>query len=88
LLTPWMKEPVSSAYLEYDGNRHQVATSNRLKAVAGQVCAHYAPDQSGDPLFDIRRPVVAQACDEDMAPRTGRQRLPWWLWLWRALGLG
>lgn len=55
LLAPWMREPLASAYLEYDGNRQQVVTSNRLKAVAGRACDHYPAGQVGDPLIDIRR---------------------------------
>lgn len=57
-LVPWMAGPTASAYLEYDGNRHQVSTSNRWKALAGRPCPHYASDQTGDPLFDIRRQAV------------------------------
>ncbi len=57
LVTPWTRTPLSSAYLEYDGNRQQVATSNRLKAIAGKPCKHYPANDVGDPLFDIRKQV-------------------------------
>lgn len=61
LVTPWLRHPVATAYLEYDGNRHQVMTSNRLRAMMDETCSHYPCDQTGDPFFDIRRPVVAGA---------------------------
>lgn len=86
LITPWMHEPLGSAYLEYDGNRQQVVTSNRLKAVAGRPCEHYPAGQVGDPLIDIRRaridPVVstlASGLGIAVAPSE-----PWWRrWLRR-----
>lgn len=55
LATPWMSDPIETAYLEFDGNRHHVATSNRLRAIAGRECDHYRADETGDPLFDIRQ---------------------------------
>jgi hypothetical protein len=86
LLTPWMREPLASAYLEYDGNRQQVATSNRLRAVIGHECRHHGACETGDPLFDIRRqqPVrqlEAEYVSTDPAPvrLSGWRRLLGWL---------
>ena len=50
LVTPWHSAPTASAYLEYDGNRHTVQSSNRLIPLAGVVCPHYPPDAVGDPF--------------------------------------
>lgn len=83
LLTPWTSLPIASAYLEYDGNRHQVLTSNRLKAVAGATCAHYAADQTGDPLFDIRR---ARHDPEPREPVMTDPEPSWWRSLLRRFG--
>lgn len=86
LVTPWMSDPVSSAYLEFDGNRHQVITSNRLKAVLGQPCRHYRGDQTGDPLFDIRHCQPAANDDNrigSVADAIGDA--PWWRKFWRRL---
>ena len=88
LLLPWMREPVASVYLEYDGNRHQVATSNRLKAVAGQTCRHHGACETGDPLFDVRRPAPARQSETEreetrVAPTSGS----WWRRLLSQLGV-
>ncbi len=82
LVSPWTNTAIDSAYLEYDGNRHQVGTSNRLKAVADCQCSHYLADQTGDPLFDIRRQVFGTG--DATEPDTVERPLGWWkrLWLW------
>jgi molybdopterin-synthase adenylyltransferase len=79
LVTPWLRHPVATAYLEYDGNRHQVMTSNRLRAVMDEACSHYPADQTGDPFFDIRRPVAVEPLS---GPATGE---PSPLGFWRRL---
>jgi hypothetical protein len=92
LVTPWSSDPMETAYLEFDGNRHQVATSNRLKAIGGQPCSHYREDETGDPLFDIRRHHPGANDDDRVdADRKGGEsneaaRLPWWRRLLDALG--
>lgn len=73
LVTPWLRHPVATAYLEYDGNRHQVITSNRLRAVMDEACCHYPADQTGDPFFDIRHPVEVERVLE---PQTGKTARP------------
>jgi molybdopterin-synthase adenylyltransferase len=54
LVTPWMRNPGQTAYLEFDGNRNHVGTSNRLKAIAGRGCSHFPSAEVGDPIFDVR----------------------------------
>lgn len=50
LVCPW-GSPVGSTYLEYDGNRHTVAPSNRLGVVTGRPCHHYHCGDVGDPFY-------------------------------------
>lgn len=83
LVTPWMLNPTKTAYLEFDGNRHQVTTSNRLKAVLGQPCRHYQDDQTGDPLFDIRCAMAAPNDNDD--DRAEAFSATWWRTLLRRL---
>lgn len=56
LIAPWRGKSVLSAHLEYDGNLGTLAESGRHKAFVAKrmVCAHYKPDELGDPLFNIR----------------------------------
>jgi molybdopterin-synthase adenylyltransferase len=51
LVTPWHDHPISTAYLEYDGNSHTVKVSNRLAALAGRQCSHFHPGDRGDAFF-------------------------------------
>jgi hypothetical protein len=52
---PWHEHPISTAYLEYDGNSHTVKPSNRLAALAGRRCSHFHPADRGDAFFGRRR---------------------------------
>lgn len=87
LVTPWMRAPLDSAYLEYDGNRQQVATSNRLKAIAGRACTHYPSGDVGDPLFDIRRVPVGANDDEssNAAVTRAAPRATFWRRIWNGV---
>jgi molybdopterin-synthase adenylyltransferase len=79
LVAPWMPEPLETAYLEFDGNRHQVATSNRLKAAANMDCKHYRAEETGDPFFDLRTPVADLAAVGVASVAEGTEaRAPWW----------
>lgn len=75
--TPWHAHPIAEAYLEYNGQTHEVKTSNRLKAIHDTSCSHYPAAQVGDPLFDIRalhnRSVPARV----VQPPTSPGRLDW-----------
>jgi molybdopterin-synthase adenylyltransferase len=51
LVTPWHHDPISTAYLEYNGNSHTVKVSNRLAAIAGRQCSHFQPTDRGDAFF-------------------------------------
>jgi hypothetical protein len=64
LVTPWHENPVESAFLEYDGNRHTLVHGERHKRMMGKACKHYATSDLGDPLFDARR-ISWEANDQD-----------------------
>ena len=55
LVAPWHEHPISTAYLEYNGNSHTVKPSNRLAALAGRCCSHFHPADRGDAFFGRRR---------------------------------
>src|ERR1700730_436500 len=55
LVAPWHEHPISTAYLEYDGNSHTLKPSNRLPACAGRRCSHFHPAARGDAFFGRRR---------------------------------
>lgn len=57
ILTPWHPNPPAFVYLEYDGNKGTLTRSAHMDALKGHVCPHHPPDETGDPLFDIRRHV-------------------------------
>lgn len=56
LVCPWHDKPITSTYLEYDGNKHTVSPSMRLTAICNRSCTHYQPNETGEPRFDIRVP--------------------------------
>ncbi|PWT71107.1 MAG: thiamine/molybdopterin biosynthesis protein [Proteobacteria bacterium] len=52
MLLPWHSETELPLFLEYDGNAARVFHSNRLQAIAGMICDHYAGlDDLGDPFY-------------------------------------
>jgi hypothetical protein len=52
MLLPWHSESEPPLFLEYDGNAASVFPSNRLKAISGTGCRHYAgSDNLGDPFY-------------------------------------
>jgi hypothetical protein len=54
LLTPWFKGPPEFVYLDYDGNRGTVTPNDRMNLFHDKVCPHHPPEETGDPLFDVR----------------------------------
>lgn len=55
LVTPWSDDSVSSAFIEYDGNRNTTKESARLARCRDRGCSHYGFADVGDPLFDFRK---------------------------------
>jgi hypothetical protein len=54
LLTPWFKGPPEFVYLDYDGNRGTITPNDRMNLFHDKVCKHHPPEETGDPLFDVR----------------------------------
>jgi hypothetical protein len=65
----------SSAYLEYDGNRHTIAPSKSFAPIQSQLCPHYHPNEAGEAMFDIR----------NLARTTTANTLPGRSWIERLL---
>ena len=55
ILTPWYPDPPAFVYLEYDGNKGTVSRNARMDTLKECACTHHPPDETGDPLFDIRK---------------------------------
>lgn len=77
ILTAWYWSPPSFVYLEYDGNKGTMVRSARMESLKQCVCPHHPPDQTGDPLFDIREHL--QAVETGKIPVSFWQRLEIWL---------
>ena len=58
MLTPWCERPPAFVYLEYDGNKGSVSRSAYMDALKESACPHHPPDETGDPMFDVRRSVT------------------------------
>lgn len=55
LITPWHRNPIATAYLEYDGNSHTVKECPRLTTMRERVCHHFdGIDDLGDPFWRPR----------------------------------
>jgi len=54
LLTPWLHNPPSFIYLDYDGNRGTLVPNQRMALLQDHVCPHHPAHETGDPLFDVR----------------------------------
>ncbi|MGH9451207.1 MAG: ThiF family adenylyltransferase [Terriglobia bacterium] len=54
LLTPWFDRPAEFIYLDYDGNRGTLIPNDRMELLRNKVCPHHPPEETGDPLFDVR----------------------------------
>ena len=52
LVAPWRSPQEFIPFLEYDGNRHEVRTSNVLLVMGSKRCPHYLmSDEIGDPFW-------------------------------------
>jgi hypothetical protein len=84
LLTPWFSDPPEYVYLDYDGNRGTLAPNDRMELLRDKVCPHHPPEETGDPLFDVRefnRPRADLALTKvklSSAPAPSS----WWQSLW------
>ena len=53
MLTPWSKSRSTAAFLEYDGNRHELRTADILRRKSATPCSHYNGGDLGDPFFRL-----------------------------------
>ena len=81
LLTPWYPNPPAFAYLEYDGNKGTVSCSRHIDTLAHRPCPHHPPNETGDPIFDIRKHPGSQAA----ISVSYKQPLSWWRALYRRI---
>ena len=79
ILSPWYRNPPPFVYLEYDGNRGSVSRSAHMDALKGCTCPHHPPDETGDPMFDIRDHM--QRGSGSALSRSAPT--PWWRALWQ-----
>ena len=59
LLCPWHSRAADFAFLVYDGNRGTVVQSPWVESLKDSSCTHFTPNDTGDPLFDVRHTPVA-----------------------------
>jgi molybdopterin/thiamine biosynthesis adenylyltransferase len=97
LICPWLDKGASSAYLEYDGNQHTLTPSKSFALIHQQPCPHNFPEETGDPLFDIRAPATQPTPNADVvkveAPvsaslEAGASLSLWMSKMWRRLRNG
>ena len=81
ILTPWYQSPPAFVYLEYDGNKGTVSHSRHMEVLKGHVCPHHPPDETGDPMFDIRKHGDRERGDA----RFSGDPKSWWRTFWHRL---
>ena len=79
ILTPWYQSPSAFVYLEYDGNKGTVSRSAHMDTLSEYICPHHPRDETGDPMFDIRRHLQSEP---GSTPSPGGLR-SWLRSLWR-----
>lgn len=53
MFTPWNESRSAAAFLEYDGNRHELRPADILRRKWGKPCPHYNEGDVGDPFFRL-----------------------------------
>ena len=79
ILTPWYRKPAAFVYLEYDGNKGTVTRSAHMEVLKEYICPHHPADETGDPMFDIRKHLAR----ESRRPSSAGGLTSWWRALWR-----
>jgi|HubBroStandDraft_1064217.scaffolds.fasta_scaffold02359_9 hypothetical protein len=77
ILTPWYSNPSAFVFLDYDGNKGTITRNPRMELLKNHVCPHHPADETGDPLFDIRRQSFASRPVAAAAPTAS-----WWRRAW------
>jgi hypothetical protein len=78
LLTPWYPRPPRFVYLDYDGNKGTVTPNKRMDLLKDQPCPHHPADETGDPLFDVRK----QEFRPRPVPAVTAPAASWWRRAW------
>jgi hypothetical protein len=81
LLTPWHPNPPTFVFLDYDGNEATVTPNRRMEMLKGWICPHHPPEETGDPLFDIRKQGFVPNSAPFPTPTSGPAR-QWWRRTW------
>ena len=84
LMTPWYPNPPGFVFLDYDGNKGTITRNKRMELLKNCLCPHHPPDETGDPLFDIRAQKFTPRLTINPMPKTGK-RAPWWSRAWARL---
>ncbi len=84
VLTPWYPNPSKFVFLDYDGNKGTMTRNARMELLRDHVCPHHPVDETGDPMFDLRK--------QTFHPRPAAAPVPaprWWQRIWnRVFGRG
>ncbi|ATQ68967.1 MULTISPECIES: HesA/MoeB/ThiF family protein [Methylosinus] len=83
LLTAWYPNPPSFVFLDYDGNRGTINRNQRMDHLKNHVCSHHPPDETGDPMFDIRTQALRPR--PKPAPTSAAPPVSWWRRMWNRL---
>lgn len=83
VLTPWYPDPPSFVFLDYDGNKGTITRNARMDLLKTHICAHHPADETGDPLFDIRKQAFRPRPAPASAPAAAAK--PWWRRIWALL---
>ena len=84
VLTPWYPNPPKFVFLDYDGNKGTMTRNARMELLRDHVCPHHPADETGDPMFDIRKQAFRPRPTAAPEPT-----LRWWQRIWnRVLGRG
>jgi hypothetical protein len=88
LLTPWFKEPPDFVYMDYDGNRGTLIPNDRMELLRDKSCQHHPPEETGDPLFDVREfnKLIADLPRKEVTPSSTSTPTSLWKRLRLAIG--
>ncbi|TDT92013.1 HesA/MoeB/ThiF family protein [Pseudodesulfovibrio indicus] len=75
LITPWFPSSPEFVYLEYDGNKGIVRPHGQMGLLKGRKCPHHPAEETGDPLFDIRKHLARLESRSKVAEV---ERVPLW----------
>ena len=84
ILTPWYPNPPTFAYLEYDGNKGTISRSAHMDTCNHRVCPHHPPDETGDPMFDIRKHLKSESAKASSTEQPQSRWRVFWHRIWKS----